>query len=456
MTQDPGVTPEAAETPAAVPLPSQMKPRPTGPQTPGARTPGGEAAGGHVSPVGDSASEKFGRVDSDGNIFVTLPDGNEQFVGQWATGDPVEGLRLYARRYDDLVVDVDLAGQRLAEGRMKPEDAERTVERVRAALLDPKCVGDLGALVARVGQLEVLINVRRETLAEERAAAQQTTAERRAAIVAEAESLADSTSWRSTTERFKALVEEWKSLPRFDRAIEQEQWQKFSAARSAFDKARRTHFAEVDKTQGAAKAAKEALITRAEELSTSTDWAATAQAYRELMTEWKAAGFAGKPADDKLWKRFRKAQDVFFGARKAALNERDAGWAENLVKKKALVVKAEGLLPITDAKKARRELGKISSEFAGIGHVPRADKPKLDARLRKVEDAIKAVEQEAWRRSDPERNARANKMVELYEKSVADVEAQLQQARAAGDDTSALEADLKGKRELLDAARKYA
>ena len=59
------------------------------------------------------------------------------------------------------------------------------------------------------------------------------------------------------------------------------------------------------------------------------------------------------------------------------------------------------------------------------------------------------MEQEAWRRSDPERNARANKMVELYEKSVADVEAQLQQARAAGDDTSALEADLKGKRELL-------
>ena len=125
---------------------------------------------------------------------------------------------------------------------MKPEDAERTVERVRAALLDPKCVGDLGALVARVGQLEVLINVRRETLAEERAAAQQTTAERRAAIVAEAESLADSTSWRSTTERFKALVEEWKSPPirSRHRAGAMAEVQRCTVA---FDKARRTHFA---------------------------------------------------------------------------------------------------------------------------------------------------------------------------------------------------------------------
>ena len=88
MTQDPGVTPEAAETPAAVPLPSQMKPRPTGPQTPGARHPAAKPPAVMSPPVGDSASEKFGRVDSDGNIFVTLPDGNEQFVGQWATGIP--------------------------------------------------------------------------------------------------------------------------------------------------------------------------------------------------------------------------------------------------------------------------------------------------------------------------------------------------------------------------------
>ncbi len=114
------------------------------------------------------------------------------------------------------------------------------------------------------------------------------------------------------------------------------------------------------------------------------------------------------------------------------------------------------MLPVKDAKAARKELTAISAEFGGIGHVPRADKPKLDARLRKVDDAIRDREQDQWRRSDPERNARANQMVELYAKSVAAVEAELATARAAGRDTSALEADLAGKQELLAAARKYA
>ncbi|MDQ1307479.1 MAG: hypothetical protein QG671_3312 [Actinomycetota bacterium] len=445
-------TPADPTPAAAVPLPSQMRPRGPRPSTSTSDATGSTPG----PPAPPSASEDFGRVDHDGNIFVTLPDGNEQFVGQWATGDPAEGLRLYARRYDDMVVDVDLAGHRLAERRMSPEEADRTVERVRAALLDPKCVGDLRALVDRVAQLELLIKIRREAMAEEKAAAKATAQARRAEIVEEAQKLATSTAWRPTGDRYKALVDEWKEIPRFDRAGEQEQWQTLRTARAEFDKARRAHFGEQDKAQSAAKAAKQRLIEKAEALADSTDWVATAREYRDLMAEWKQAGFAGKPADDKLWKRFRGAQDKFFEARKSALDSRDAGWKENLAKKRALVERAEKLLPVKDAKAARKELTAISAEFGGIGHVPRADKPKLDARLRKVDDAIRDREQDQWRRSDPERNARANQMVELYAKSVAAVEAELASARAAGRDTSALEADLAGKRELLDAARKYA
>ena len=67
-----------------------------------------------------------------------------------------------------------------------------------------------------------------------------------------------------------------------------------------------------------AKRAKEALISRAEELSTSTDWGHTAAEYRRLMDEWKASKRASRKDDDALWARFRAAQDRFFAARKAA------------------------------------------------------------------------------------------------------------------------------------------
>ena len=460
----PPPAPQSPPAPArSVPLPSQMmrsaRQTESGSTESGSATGSAPAAKSAVNTAGDAAVEAataFGRYDSDGNVFVTLPTGNELFVGQWTAGDPAEGLRFYAVRYNDLVVDVDLAGHRITEGRMSPEDGERTVERVRAALLDPKVVGDLGALAERVHQLELLVQVRRDFLAEERQRVKAEAAERRVALVTEAESLATSHNWRKAADRFRAIVDEWKTIPRFDRDTEQELWVRLSAARSAFDKARRQHHTEVEKAQSAAKAAKEKLIKDAEEIATTTDWVAGANAYRDLMEKWKKSGFAGKPADDALWKRFRAAQDAFFTARKAALSARDAEWTANLTAKREVVQKAEALLPIKDVKVARRKFRTLASEFAGIGHVPRADKPKLDARMAKVEDAIKSAEQDQWRKSDPEKNARANAMVALYEKSVADLEAKLAKITAAGGDTTAVAADLAAQRELLAAARKYA
>lgn len=410
---------------------------------------------GHRSAAALRAAESFGRVDDDGNVFVTLPTGDEHFVGQWTTGDPSEGLRLYAMRYADLVVDVDLAGRRLADGKLAPDDARKTVERVRAALLDPKVVGDLANLADRVHQLELLIEVRRETLVEEQEAARASALERRQAIVAEAEELASSTAWRRTGDRYRELVDEWKAVPRVDRGLEQELWERFAAARAGFDKARRAHHVEQEKAHLAARQAKEKLIAEAEELSTKTDWKATAEAYRNLMDRWKKAGFAGKPADDALWRQFRAAQDVFFNARKAALSERDAEFEANLTRKQAIVGRAEKLLPVRDPKAARRQYRALLAEFGSIGYVPKAAKPKLDLRLTKVDEAIRSAEQEQWRKSDPERTARAQAMIQLYEDSVAALEKKLAAAQSAGDETEHIEADLASQREMLAAARKY-
>ena len=64
-----------------------------------------------------------------------------------------------------------------------------------------------------------------------------------------------------------------------------------------------------------ARIAKESLIERAKELADSTDWRKTSDAQRALMEEWRAAGYAGKEYQDKLWDEFRAARDVFFTRR---------------------------------------------------------------------------------------------------------------------------------------------
>lgn len=125
-------------------------------------------------------------------------------------------------------------------------------------------------------------------------------------------------------------MDTWKGLPRLDRKSDDELWHRFSHARSAFSKRRKAHFAALDAQREDARKAKEKLVTEAEALSGSTDWVTTAARYRDLMTEWKAAGRAQRESEDDLWNRFRGAQDVFFAARSEVFAERDAEQGENL------------------------------------------------------------------------------------------------------------------------------
>ena len=54
-----------------------------------------------------SDPSKFGRVTDDGTVYLTAPEG-ELVVGQWAAGPPVEGLAFFGRKYDDLVVEIEV------------------------------------------------------------------------------------------------------------------------------------------------------------------------------------------------------------------------------------------------------------------------------------------------------------------------------------------------------------
>ena len=190
------------------------------------------------------------------------------------------------------------------------------------------------------------VEARREERKQQRAKQSDEARHAKEALVVEAEELAQCDQWRSAGERLRALVDTWKGLPRLDRKSDDELWHRFSHARSAFSKRRKAHFASLDAQREEARKAKERLVAEAEALSGSTDWGPTAARYRELMTEWKAAGRAQREHEDDLWNRFRGAQDVFFAARSSVFAERDAEQTENLKLKEELAEEAEKLLPI--------------------------------------------------------------------------------------------------------------
>lgn len=396
----------------------------------------------------------WGRVTEDGTIFVRLPDGQEHRVGQWAAGDPAAGLAHFARRYRDLVVEVDLAARRLKAGRATPDQVEAVAARLRTATEEPAFVGDIATLTKKIDSLVSDAASRRAELAEQRKQAREAAARRRDAIVVDAEALADSDKWKQTNQRFRDLLDEWKALPRHDREAEQDLWQRFSKARSEFERRRRQHVAQMTELRERAAVVKDDIATRAEALASSTDWTTTARAFRDLMDEWKSAPRAGRDEDERLWIRFRAAQDRFFNARDQVTATRDAEEQSNLALKRDLLREAEALLPVTDEKSARAAYRSIRDRWEEIGFVPRVDRPALERRIRNVETEIRKAEQDRWRRTDPAALARAQATAEQFAASVAKLERQHAKAVAAGDERKA--ADLAGSlsttRSLLAAA----
>ena len=128
-----------------------------------------------------------------------------------------------------------------------------------------------------------------------------------------------------------------------------------------------------------ARARKEELALEAEKLADSDDWGPTAARFRDLMTEWKAAGRAQKDADDALWQRFRTAQDAFFARRSQTFAERDAEFDANAAAKRALLDEAEKI-DVGDPDAARAALRGIQERWEAIGKVPRDDIRPLEAR----------------------------------------------------------------------------
>lgn len=459
---DPGAegTPTApAEDAAPVPAPAATPaPAPTPAPTPGpgaVPTPAEVAQAAAAAPSSTSDAAQWGRVDDEGKVFVRTGDG-EREVGQWLGGDPQEGLAFFARKYDALVFEVDLLDKRVRSGTVSPDDAGAAVKQVRGTLTDAQVVGDLAALEARLDELTSVIATQRERRRAERAKRLEQASARKEAIATEAEKLADGNDWRSGADRMRALLDEWKELPRLEKAADDALWRRFSGARTTYTRRRKAHFAEVNEKREGAKAIKEKLVVEAEAISESTDWGPTAGAYRELMRRWKEAGPAPKGIDDQLWKRFRAAQDKFFGARDAANAATDAEFAENAVKKEALLVEAEGLLPVTDLAAAKAAFRDLAERWDAAGKVPRDRMKELEGRIRKVEQAIRAVEDEAWRRSNPEARARAADTVAQLEASIAELERKRENAASAGNTRKADEhaAAIEARQSWLTEARK--
>lgn len=410
-----------------------------------------------------SASAAFGRVDEEGRVFVREGEG-EREVGSYPGATSEEALQYFARKYDELFASASLLRQRLESPEVSAKEIADGLKSLHQHADQPNVVGDLPALAALVAEVDAGVATKRQHEAAERAEAKKAAAAQRELIVAEAEKIAaqptEQVQWKQSTARMRALLDEWKAHQRgkvrLDKDVESALWQRFSKARNGFDKARRAHFAQLEQTRGEAKEQKEALVVEAERLSTSTDWNATAGAFKRLMDQWRRAGRAGRADDDRLWERFRTAQDTFFNAKDAEAAKEDEAFRGNLEVKEGLLAEATALLPVKDLEQTKAALRGIQERWEAAGKVPRGDIDRMEKGMRRVEQSVREAEEQKWASSNPELSARAASMVAQLEARVADLTADLEKAEAKGDTSRAtkIREQVEAQQVWLDQARK--
>ena len=392
----------------------------------------------------------FGRVDADGTVYVKTAEG-ERVVGSWQAGAPEEGLAHFARRFADLVTEVDLTEARLNSGAADASHSLSTIRRLRSSLAEAHVVGDIDGLAARLDRLATLAEEKAGEARAAREAARSEALARKTALVEEAEKLAaESTGWKTAGDRLKEILEEWKTIRGVDKKTDGELWKRFAAARDGFTRRRGAHFASLDAQRKQAQTVKEELVAEAEKLKDSTEWAATATQLKELMNQWRAAPRASKEAEQRLWERFRAAQDAFFTRRSEVFSARDNEQRANLERKQALLAEAEALDVDGDPKGAQAKLREIQAQWHEAGRVPREAAAGLERRLRAVDEKVRDVMDSAWRRTSPQDNP----LLAQMRAQVAEAEERLARAQAAGDARRIKEAEqaLASKRQFLQLA----
>lgn len=239
-------------------------------------------------------------------------------------------------------------------------------------------------------------------------------------LVEKANNLANSEDWKETTEVFKQLMEDWKKIGRTTPEKNEELWNQFITAKNVFYDRKKAHFESIQKEQEANYQLKMALAEKAEALKDSQEWSKTAQAFTDLMEEWKNIGRVPVEKADELWNRFISAKEHFFSAKKVHNETMRVTLDDNYAQKLALLKRAEALQHSNQWREATEELNELMDEWKKTGPVPREHSNKIWeqflAARKKFFERKDANREKRKQRIEHERESKARQAKEFFHK----------------------------------------
>ena len=227
------------------------------------------------------------------------------------------------------------------------------------------------------------------------------------ALVEKAESLMESTEWRSTGDVLINLQRQWKEIGTVPRKYSEDLWKRFTAACDHFFEARQAATADVRAEEKANKEQKLGIIAQLKELAETEGENVIAQV-KELQQKWSEVGHVPFRDKEALYKEYRALCDKLYDAYGVSqAKRRIEGFKQNL---KQRVEKEAGSLSDERQRMARayeRMVAEIKTYENNIGFLNPSGKKgntlveamnkkveKLRGELNLLAEKIKAVDQQ--------------------------------------------------------------
>lgn len=224
-------------------------------------------------------------------------------------------------------------------------------------------------------------------------------------------------------DKFKALKAEWTNLP-----VDAED------VVARYEKAIETYESRSGNIENAYRIKKD-LLNQADMLKDNKNFRDTAEKLKNLQTEWKAAGFAGKDADQELWVSFRAANDHFFARRNEYFEEMNLQRDQAKLLKEALIEEVKEISGSTDWRHTSAEMNELMNRWKKAGFAGR----DVDDQLWEVFNAERQVFYAAQKVHFDELNAKYDEARDKKSVLVEKAEALLAKANYL-EDRAAMEA----------------
>ena len=174
------------------------------------------------------------------------------------------------------------------------------------------------------------------------------------------------------SKQFKKLQEDWKKIGPVPKNVNEKIWKEFrSIADDFFSKRKQTFDLEKNKLKGNYDQ-KHLLIVKAKNYVDNIDKNNNPELIKELQSQWKKIGHAGRFAEQKLWKKFRTHCDAFFELKNKNRKEILSKEKDNLKTKLLLIEKFK-----ESTNTSISDIKKFIEEFQEIGQTPRKSAGKI-------------------------------------------------------------------------------